>query len=172
MKKNSCFLILLMLVHFVSISQTNKVKIIYSIKNEKTLQVRQKIIDKDTLIGYGPADRIFFKNKLNLKLFFFYDKLFLNNKLLYCFSNVQYYESLLFVSFKGKEYLYIYPHYYGRTGPYSWYELGVLIEIKAIPIVKEKMNYFEDYEVKNMMKFNKYKIKKTKSKICTDGNIK
>ena len=113
----------------------------------------------------------FFKNRRNLKLYFIDNKVFYNNQLLCCFKNVQYYESLLFFKINNKEYLYIYPHYYGRTGPYIWYELGILIEVKTIPIVKEKMDYFEDYELNDLLKFKKYKIRNLKNKTCDDGSI-
>ncbi|KQB37450.1 hypothetical protein [Flavobacterium aquidurense] len=135
------------------------------------MQYREKVIDRDTLTGYGPSVKIFFKNKLSLNLYFVDDKTFLNNKLLYCFKNVQYYESLVFLSFNNKEFLYIYPHYYGRVGSYIWSELGVLIEIKPVPIIKENMDYFEDNEVESMMKFKNYKIKSLKNKTCADGSI-
>lgn len=158
-----------MLFYFVSFAQEIKIK--YSIKNEKTFQSREKVIDRDTLKGYGPSKKIFFKNKPNLKLYFINDQVFLNNRLLYCFKNVQYYESLLVLSANNKEYLYIYPHYYGRVGPYIWYELGVLIEIKPIPVIKENMDYFEDYELGHLLKFKKYKIRNLKNKTCDDGSI-
>lgn len=160
-----------MFFHFILLAQQNNVKIKYSIRNEKSYLYREKVIDGDTLTGYGPVNKIFFKNKLNLQLYFVNDQIFLNNHLLYCFKNVQYYESLLFLSANNKEYLYIYPHYYGRVGPYIWYELGVLIEIKRIPIVKENMDYFEDHEVNSVIKFKNYKIKNRKTKKCADGSI-
>lgn len=171
MKKNSRFLIFLMLLHFISFAQVNKTRIKYSIKNEKSFLYKEKIIDGDTLVGYGPSKKIFFKNKQNLKLYFVNDQVFLNNQLLYCFKNVQYYESLLFINTNNKEFLYIYPHYYGRVGPYVWYELGVLIEIKPIPVIKENMDYFEDYELGRLLKFKKYKIRNSKNKTCKDGSI-
>ncbi|WP_456315489.1 hypothetical protein [Pseudomonas shirazensis] len=171
MKKNSCFLIILTLVHFICIAQKNDIKIKYSIKNEKSFLYKEQVIDGDTIIGYGLSNKIFFKNKFNLKYYFYDDKIFLNNQLIYCFKNVQYFESLLFFRFKNREYLYIYPHYYGRVGPNTWSELGVLIEIKSIPIVKENIDYFEDYEVGSIMRFKKYKIVNLKSKICADRSV-
>ncbi|UTN02201.1 hypothetical protein L0669_12830 [Flavobacterium bizetiae] len=170
MKKNNLLITVLMLLNFVSFAQINKIKIKYSIKNEKTFQYKEKIIDGDTLTGYGPSGKIFFKNKQNLRLYFVNDQVFLNNQLLYCFKNVQYYESLLVISTNNKEYLYIYPHYYGRVGPYVWYELGVLIEIKSIPVIKENIDYFEDYELDRLLKFKKYKIRNLKNKTCDDGS--
>jgi hypothetical protein len=171
MKKNNLFIIVLMLLHFASFAQANKIKIKYSIKNEKTFKYKGKVIDGDTLTGYVPSKKIFFKNKQNLKLYFIDDQVFLNNQLLYCFKNVQYYESLLFISANNKEYLYLYPHYYGRVGPYIWYELGVLIEIKPTPVIKENMDFFEDYELDRLLKFKKYKIRNLKNKSCDDGSI-
>lgn len=170
MKKNSRFLIVLLLLHFISFAQENKAKIIYSIKNEKSFFYKEKVIDGDTLIGYVPRYKIFFKRESNFKLYLLDDKIFLNSHLLYCFKNVQYYEALLFLKYNNKEYLYIYPHYYGRVGPYIWSELGVLIEIKSLPLIKENMDYFEDYEVDRLLKFKKFKIKKSKNKTCIDGS--
>lgn len=167
----SYFLIILLLVHFISTAQKNKTKIKYSIRNEKALQYREKVIDGDTLVGYGSSGNIFFKNKLNLKLYFIDDKIFLNNQLLYCFKNVQYYESLIFMNIGNKEYLYIYPHYYGRVGPYIWYELGVLIEIKNTPLIKENIDYFDDYELDEVLKSKKFKLKNIKIKTCADGSL-
>ncbi|MEN2401042.1 hypothetical protein GKZ90_0014745 [Flavobacterium sp. MC2016-06] len=164
-------LIILMFLHFTCFAQNNKIKIKYSIRNEKKIQYREKISHGDTLTGYGPSGKISFKNKSNLKLYFINDKVFLNNQLFYCFENVQYYESLLLIAVNNKEYLYIYPHYYGRIGPYIWYELGVLIEIKPKPIVKENMDYFEDYELNELLKFKKYKIRNLKNKTCDDGSL-
>lgn len=79
---------------------------------------------------------------------------------------MQYYESLIFMSVNNKEYLYVYPHYYGRVGPYIWYGLGILIEIKKTPIVKENIDYFDDYELDQVPKFKNFKLKKIKGKIC------
>lgn len=171
MKKYSYLILVLLFVHCISIAQKKNVKIKYSIKNEKSFLYKEKIINEDTIIGYSLFKKVFFKNKFNLKCYFFNDKFFLNNRLIYCFKNVQYYESLLFFNFNKKEYLFIYPHYYGRVGPYVWSELGVLIEIKPIPVIKENMDYFEDYEIDRMMKFKKYKIRKPSIKTCTDGSL-
>ncbi|MHC0445199.1 hypothetical protein ACWA1F_07300 [Flavobacterium sp. 3-218] len=168
MKKNS--LIVLLIINFISYSQVNKIKIKYSIQNEKHFLYREKIIEDDTLVGYGLPDKIYLKNKFNLNYYFFGDKLFLNDKIIYCFSNVQYYEKLLLISFNTKEYLYIYPHYYGHVGPYIWHDLGVLIEIKPFPIIKENMNYFEDSELFSLLKSKKYEIRNLSSKTCTDGS--
>ncbi|OXA87342.1 hypothetical protein, partial [Flavobacterium hercynium] len=88
------------------------------------------------------------------------------NKLVYCFTNVQYYESLVFMSFNDKEYLYLYPHYYGRVGPYIWYGLGTLIEIKKTPIIKEKIDHFDEEELDQAIKFKKYKLKTTTKIAC------
>lgn len=104
-------------------------------------------------------------------MLFFDDKVYLNNKVIYCFKNVQYYVTLLFVSFNNREFLYIYPHYYGRVGPYIWYELGVLIEIKPIPVIKENMDYFEDYELDRLFKFKNYKIRSLKNTKCDQGYL-
>lgn len=172
MKKNSGYLIIVLtLLFFNSYAQEQKVIIKYSIRNEKTFKYREKIIEGDTLTGYGPSGKIFFKNKLNLKLYFINDQVFLNNQVLYCFKNVQYYESLLFLTINNREFLYIYPHYYGRVGPYIWNELGVLIEIKKTPVVKENIDYFEDYELERLMKFKKYKIKNLKDKTCSGETL-
>lgn len=169
MKKIS--ITILFLLHLISFAQENSIKIKYSIRNEKKLQYREKVNNGDTLTGYGPSEKILFKNKSNLKLFFFNDQVFFNNQLLYCFKNVQYYESLLFLIVNKREFLYIYPHYYGRIGPYIWYELGVLIELTPVPVVKENIDYFEDYELKHLLKFKKFKIRSLKNKKCSDGSI-
>jgi hypothetical protein len=166
MKKNKYFLSFMILLHFISFAQENNVIIKYSVKKEKSLGYREKVIDGETIVGYAPTDTVFFKNKLNLKLYFIDDKIFLKNQLISCFKNVQYYESLIFMSVNNKEYLYVYPHYYGRVGPYIWYGLGILIEIKKTPIVKENIDYFDDYELDQVPKFKNYKLKKIKGKIC------
>lgn len=121
--------------------------------------------------GYAPTDTIFFKNKLRQNIYFINDKIYLKNKLIYCFKNVQYYEGLTFLSIQNKEYLYIYPHYYGRAGPYIWYGLGVLIEIKKAIVIKENMDYFDEDELSGYPKFKNYKIRKLKNKNCADGSI-
>lgn len=152
MKKNKYFLSSMILLHFISFAQENNVIIKYSIKNEKSLGYREKVIDGDTIVGYAPRDTVFFKNKLNLKLYFIDDKIFLKNQLITSFNNVQYYESLIFLSDNNKEYLYLYPHYYGRVGPFIWSGLGVLIEIKKKLIAKENIDYFDDYELDKISK--------------------
>ncbi|WP_123959087.1 MULTISPECIES: hypothetical protein [unclassified Flavobacterium] len=172
MKKYSYLIIILILMHSASIAQKKNATIKYSIKNEKSFLYKEKIIEGDTIVGYGISKKVFFKSKFNLKCSFFDDKVFLNNQLIYCFKNVQYYESLLFFNFNNKEYLFIYPHYYGRVGPYVWNELGILIEIKPKPIIQENMDYFEDYEIDRMMKFKKFKVKNLTTKIfCADGSL-
>lgn len=165
-KKNKYFLSFMILLHFISFAQENNVIIKYSVKKEKSLGYREKVIDDETIVGHAPTDTVFFKNKLNLKLYFIDDKIFLKNQLISCFKNVQYYESLIFMSVNNKEYLYVYPHYYGRVGPYIWYGLGILIEIKKTPIVKENIDYFDDYELDQVPKFKNFKLKKIKGKIC------
>ncbi|KUJ59344.1 hypothetical protein AR687_23325 [Flavobacteriaceae bacterium CRH] len=138
----------------------------YSIKNENLFQYREKNLNGETLIGYVPKDSIFFRNKLNMKLYFINDKIFLKNKLIYCFKDIQYYESLVYMTIDNKEFIYAYPHYYGRVGPYIWYGLGILIEIKKAPIIKEKIDYFEDDELVQVIKFKNFKIKKNKEESC------
>lgn len=157
---------LMILFCFVSFAQENKVVIKYSISNEKSFEYKEKVIDEENIIGKTLKDTVFFKNKLNLKLYFIDDKIYLGNQLVYCFTNVQFYESLVFMSFNDKEYLYLYPHYYGRVGPYIWYGLGTLIEIKKTPIIKEKIDYFDEEELDQAIKFKKYKLKTTTKIAC------
>ncbi|NRS90762.1 hypothetical protein HNQ02_003709 [Flavobacterium sp. 7E] len=76
--------------------------------------------------------------------------MFFKGKEIYCFKDVQYYESLVFMRINKKEYLYIYPHYYGYVGPYIWYGLGILIEIKNKPTFKKNIDYFDDDELKEL----------------------
>lgn len=123
------------------------------------------------MANYYPFDTLFFKNKLKLRLYFIDDKVFMGKQLLHCFKNIIYYESLLFFTVNNNEYLYIYPHYDGYNGPYIWYELGVLIEIKPVPIVKKNIDYFEDYQVNKILKFKKYKIKSLKDKNCSGETL-
>lgn len=162
-------LLFILAVHFSCTAQKG-VEIKYSVKNESSLVVNEKEIDGEMIEGFKVADTIFFKNKMNLKLYFFNDKVFVGNKVIYCFENVQNYESLLFANIDGKEYLYIYPHYFGRTGPYIWYGLGVLIEVKNDPIIKENIDYFEDEELNSLTQFKKFKIKNSEAIPCANGS--
>lgn len=169
MKKNNFILITtatILLFHFTVFSQLKNVVIKYSIQNEKSFLYREKTFENEKLEGYAPKDSIFFRNKYNLKLFFFNDQIFLNDKIIYCLKDVQYYESLVFMSFDNKDFIFIYPHHYGRTGPYIWYGLGTLIEIKKNPIIKENLDYFEDSELNQVFKFKNFKKKKSKSENC------
>lgn len=171
MKKNKATLIFCFLLCLNCFSQTNKIVIKYSIKDEKKLGYREKVVGNEKLEGYAPIDTIFFKNKLRQKIYFIDDKIYLKNKVIYCFKNVQYYEGLTFLSIQNKEYLYIYPHYYGRVGPYIWYGLGVLIEIKKAIVIKENFDYFEENELDQIQKFKKYKIRMLKNSTCADGSL-
>ncbi len=170
MKKIKFLLLCFSAIHF-NCSAQKGVEIKYSIKNETTLVANQKEIEDEIIEGFKVADTISFENKTNLKLSFFDDKILLENKVIYCFENAQYYESLLFANIDGKEYLYIYPHYFGRTGPYIWFGLGVLIEVKINPVIKENIDYFEDEELSQLPKFKKFKVKKGEMIKCTDGSI-
>lgn len=170
MKKIKFLMLFFIAIHF-NCSAQKGVEIKYSIKNETTLVAIEKEIDDEIIEGFKIADTIYFKNKTNLKLSFFDDKVFLENKVIYCLENVQYYESLLFANIDGKEYLYIYPHYFGRTGPYIWYGLGVLVEVKNAPIIKENIDYFEDTALSQLPKFKKFKVKEREMVKCADGSI-
>ncbi|SHL13568.1 hypothetical protein [Flavobacterium chilense] len=171
LKKSSYFLIFLMLMHFNSFSQKKNEIIKYSSTFNKSLVNKRKVVDGITMVDYYPFDTLFFKNKLKLRLYFIDDKVFMGKQLLHCFKNILYYESLLFFTLNNKEYLYIYPHYDGYNGPYIWYELGLLIEIKPVPIVKKNIDYFEDYQVNEILKFKKYKIKSLKDKTCSGESL-
>lgn len=160
MKKNNFILIVILLFQFTVFSQLKNVIIKYSIQNEKSFFYREQIFENEKLEGFGPKDSIFFRNKYNLKIFFFNDQIFLNNQIIYCFKDVQYYESLVFMSLNNKDFIYIYPHYYGRVGPYTWYGLGTLIEIKKTPVIKGNFDYFEDSELNQILKFKNFKRKK------------
>lgn len=159
----------MLLVNCSVFAQKSKIPIHYKVTYNKLLSHKKEVVDDVMVANYFVSDTLFFKNKLNLKLYFIDNKVFLKNQLLFCFKNIAYYESLLFFSVDKKEYLYIYPHYRDRNGPYIWYELGVLIEIKKVPVVKENMDYFEDYELKDLLSFKKYKIRNLKNKTCDDG---
>ncbi|KFF02607.1 hypothetical protein B0A68_05310 [Flavobacterium reichenbachii] len=170
-KKNKLLLIILMLVHFNFFAQEKKVIIKYSTTSNKSLANKKKVIDGITTMKYFPLDTLFFKNKLKLKLYFIDDKVFIGKQLLHCFKNILYYESLLFFRTNNNEYLYIYPHYEDYNGPYIWYELGILIEIKKSPIVKKDIDYFEDYEVNKILKFKKFTIKNLNDKTCSGETL-
>ena len=78
----------------------------------------------------------------------------------------------MFADIGGKEYVYIYPYYFGRVGgPYMWYGSGVLIELKSRPVIKENIDQFDDTELNLMLKFKKFKIKKDKKLECADGSL-
>lgn len=70
------------------------------------------------------------------------------------------------MSLDNRDFIYIYPHYYGRVGPYIWYGLGTLIEIKKNPVIKENLDYFEDSELSQIFKFKNIKRKKSKAENC------
>lgn len=168
-KRNSCYIIILLLVNCNVFSQESKIPIHYKVTYNKMLNGKKEVVDNIIMVNYFVNDTLFFKNNLNLKLYFIDNKIFLKKQLLYCFKNILYYESLLLFTIDKKQYLYIYPHYRDRNGPYIWYELGILIEIKKIPVVKENYDYFEDYELNDLLKFKKYKIRNLKNKTCDDG---
>lgn len=171
LKRFSFFLILFTLISFNSFSQKNEV-IKYSATSNKLLVNKKKVVDGINTIHYYPFDTLYFKNKLKVKLYFIDNKVFIGDKLLHCFKNILYYESLLFIRANNKEYIYIYPHYEDYNGPYIWIELGILIEIKPKPVVKKNIDYFEETEVNEILNFKNYKIKSIKDKSCSRETLK
>ncbi|WP_395047359.1 hypothetical protein [Flavobacterium sp.] len=151
--RNKVFILLIFVLK--SFAQDGKCEKTYY-SNDKT-----SFIEDSSLRYINSKGSIYFKNDYNVKLYFYKDKLFLNKKAVYQFKNVEYYYYLVYLKKDNKEYIYIYPHYKSRPGPYIWYELGILVEIeKKQIIIKGNIDYFESFEICDVIDFNKYKVVK------------
>jgi hypothetical protein len=129
-------------------------KIYYA--NDKTSIIKDL---ESEYIRVKDKDSIIFKNNQNINISFFKDKIFINKKKIYQYENVEYYNYIVYLKKDNKEYVYIYPHYRNRTGPYIWYELGILIELyKDETIIKGNLDYFEDFDICDVLEFKNYTI--------------
>jgi len=162
MKNYNYILWFLVLYTSYSYSQSKNVKILFS------LNENYKTIIEDDKFYY--LDTIFFE-KPNKKLYFLNNAIYFNKEKIYCFNNVSYYEDLIYVEINKIKYLYIYPHYINRIGPYIWYDLGVLIKFGKKIIIKEDIDYYDNAELWRITKVKKYKFRNLKNKTCADGSL-
>lgn len=104
-------------------------------------------------------DTIYFLKEKQSLLYFFDDKVYYNNRKIYAFKNTEYYMQLLFMTNNNRNYLYIYPKYYNRSGPYIWYGLGILFEVTEKEIItKSNFDYYDTSDIDLLFEYKEFKI--------------
>ncbi|MDI9309421.1 MAG: hypothetical protein QM535_04330 [Limnohabitans sp.] len=167
MFRSLVFTLVSLFVYSCTIAQNSGCKIIYN--HKKLIQINK---DSSIYISDNPVEKQFKLQNSSLKLSFKKNQLLINNKKIYCFDNIEFYQHFLHLRKNKKDYIYIYPQYKNYYTPYTHIGLGILVEIQNNKIIiKENIDSLEDFEVCDIVNFKKFRILKTQKK-CAGYNIR
>lgn len=131
-------------------------KCLFAQNNQKDIEILFSIQDSNLNIN---TDTLHFLKNKQVFLYFFDNKVYNNKKKIYAFKNIEYYMELIFMKRNGNHYLYIYPKYQNRTGPYIWYGLGTMLEItKNNIVIKSGYDFYDSLEINRIFENDNYKV--------------
>lgn len=129
---------------------------LFAQKNQRDIEILFSIQESDLNIN---TDTLHFLKNEQVSLYFFDNKIYNNKKKIYAFKDVEYYMELMFIKRNGNHYLYMYPKYQNRTGPYIWYGLGILFEVTEEEIItKSNYDYYDMSDIDLLFDYKEFKI--------------
>lgn len=95
----------------------------------------------------------------DFRIYFYNNKMYYKDRYIHIFKKTEYYMEFVFFSRNNSHYIYIYPKYKDRSGPYIWYGLGVLFEItnKEI-IIKSGCDYYDLPDINRLFNHDNLKL--------------
>jgi len=130
---------------------------LFAQNNKKNTRILYSLYDQETIMF---TDTLFIEKDPKNYLYLFDNKLYIDNQEIHTFKKVLYYMDIIYMIRNGNHYLYIYPAYEDKTGPYIWYGSGAIFEIKKKNVIA-RFGYDNHYpfDADELFKYHKYKSK-------------